>query len=906
MENLTTFIAKKTIGYWNKEIKFSFTNLIKSISDGVIAYYQSNTIDLIKSSISLIDIIELKKKPEILAYSLIIKSLQQSVLEIVNENVDKLKPNFSIIQNFQDYKEYQELVGEIEELIEKQTLTIGIDFFENPCNLSILDPLTEIIKKWFVIFGLTNNEALNSSRKIKSYYVFFLNDNWRKHGEDNKLILEKIITPFASITKIELEWKYYHSFLQKQVEEPVFDEHFGIKDIFIPLFGYYEKPKISDNTQSEIEKHVVETIDSLNKWLLKTKNPEDTIKVISGGPGSGKSTLAKIYASIVAAENHTKVIYIPLQHLNIKEDLSISIEDYLRESNFLSFNPITEIHRLSSRLLLIFDGLDELSKQGKQAFELAKDFITEIQRKCSNINRSKLKFFVLITGRELSIQNQSSCFRRQNQVLNILPYYNRKDNSYVDKSNYLRKDLRDAWWQKYGELKNLNYNGFPKELKNPNLDEITAQPLLNYLVALTYERNKIKFNEKTNLNEIFSDLIKAVFERQYEKKQHRVISELNLDENNFIRILEEIAISAWHSGDVRTTTIQAINEHIESNNLGILFKEFQLGVQSGIARLLTAFYFRQKGFDADQNKTFEFTHKSFGEYLTSRRIVRLLLLLSKKVTEHTLNPDDGIDTKEALRKIIESFGVAQIDYYMLSFLSNEVKLQSKIQMKKVQDNIISLIEYSLRVGLPIETLSPRPDFKTELCYYKNSLLILFVLLKVTSDYTKKKSKIKWPNNIALGEVLSYTNPQKHPRNDLLTRKDRFYYNYTNNRSMINNCLTNLIIEDCYLTSADLTYSDFSNSELINVTLAGCDLFGSEFINTKFNNVNFFRASLRRCTFKNVVFENAKKSNFNLTKDQVADFVKFEKVIGLDSELMKYARNELKKERATIRNIRTKK
>jgi len=56
----------------------------------------------------------------------------------------------------------------------------------------------------------------------------------------------------------------------------------------------------------------------------------------------------------------------------------------------------------------------------------------------------------------------------------------------------------------------------PKELIHPDLDEITAQPLLNYLVALSFTRGKLDFSSDINLNSIYSDLVAAVHERGYE------------------------------------------------------------------------------------------------------------------------------------------------------------------------------------------------------------------------------------------------------------------------------------------------------------------------------------------------------------------------------------------------------
>lgn len=905
MVDKTTLIAKKPTGLWNKEVSFNFKSLFKSLSEGAVAYFSQNNPDLIKSGISLIDAIEFKDKPEALLYSLVVNSFQQTIIEIINENIDKLNPTSKNSFDFQTQDAYQELIKDITEKIEEVDIIITIDFFNNPTTLNILQPLIEITKKWFIFFGFNPNDSINTSKKINSYFVYFLNDNWRKNSDSFQSILNKVITPFANATKIELEWKFYHSLLSKQAEAPVFNESFGLKDIFIDPYAYYE----IEDTKSEIpciERHVIDVSKHLNNWIIKTKNEEDTIKVISGGPGSGKSTFAKMYASRTADMNEIRVMYIPLQHFNIKDDLSTSLEEYIKESNYLQHNPLNTIHDSQTKILLIFDGLDELSKQGKHASELAKEFVYEVQRKAVNINREEIKLYIILTGRELTIQNQLASFRRPFQVVNLLPYYNSDTKIYIDKNKYLDVYLRDLWWNKYSNLKGLNYEKFPAELKSPRLDEITAQPLLNYLVALTYERKVVKFDDNTNLNEIFRDLIKAVFDRQYEKKQHKVITELNLSETNFLRVLEEIAISAWHSGDIRTTTIQKIEQHIENNNLGALFKEFQLGAQAGITRLLTAFYFRQKGIDADQNKTFEFTHKSFGEYLASRRIIGIILLLSKKIIAHDRDPDEGNDRKTALKKVIQILGVIPIDNYLFSFLSNEIKLYSIDEVNNLQSNIISLIEFAMLNGMPIELLSPRPEFRTELNYYRNSLLSLFVFLKISSNVTKRKSSLKWPTSTTLGEIITMLNIQKSSRRRRARQIELVedFPSSDNSNSLMNSCLTNLIIKDCHLASADLTHADFSGSILKNVVFAGADLFGSSFIETTLEDVNFYRANIQVCVFKRATFiYTGENLNHRPHAEQLAQARVIE-VTGLSAKTMEEMRH-IKSKQDQERSVRTK-
>ena len=152
----------------------------------------------------------------------------------------------------------------------------------------------------------------------------------------------------------------------------------------------------------------------------------------------------------------------------------------------------------------------------------------------------------------------------------------------------------------------------PRKLKSNKLIEITSQPLLNYLIAINIKLNdgQILFSARSNLNDIYRELIKGVYNRSYEKREYSPIKGLTLIE--FQRVLQEIAISAWKEGDIRVISLKNIQKQLTETGLINLINLFKEDVKNGISKLITAFYFRQEGLE-DGEPTFEFTHKSFGE-----------------------------------------------------------------------------------------------------------------------------------------------------------------------------------------------------------------------------------------------------------------------------------------------------
>ncbi len=488
----------------------------------------------------------------------------------------------------------------------------------------------------------------------------------------------------------------------------------------MPLRAYYER-EVKVPPEEKLEQGIIEekkheqvVIDlntELKTWLQQAKS-DDAIRLISGGPGSGKSSFAKIFAAQQAKKGQIPVLFIPLHLFKLSDDLVKAVGEFVQIEGFLPHNPLDRGDG-ESRLLIIFDGLDELSMQGKIAAEAAREFVEEVRLKVNQLNQRQTRLQVLITGREVVVQANRSKFRQPHQLLYLLPYFVREDErkDYVDKQRLLKQDQRQLWWQSYGKAKGKEYSGLPPELDRQNLLEITTQPLLNYLVALSIERDKLQFTEDTNLNQIYEDLLEAVYERGYEKHGYRVTE--GIEKYQFIGILEEIALACWH-GDGRTTTVGEIESHCDNSGLGGILHRFQESFhedsKSSIIRLLTAFYFRESGGVRAREKTFEFTHKSFGEYLTAKRIVLGLKLIHEELEERQKNFRKGCDEAKALLNWATLCGASAMDEYLFRFICDEIRLQNPSDVDNWQQTLCRLIEFMLNHGMPMERLIPRPNF----------------------------------------------------------------------------------------------------------------------------------------------------------------------------------------------------
>ena len=195
---------------------------------------------------------------------------------------------------------------------------------------------------------------------------------WRQRASDYQLICDALqSSPFRDLESQELAWKHYTAVLARQVDEPVFGAAFGLRQIYVPLRAWCaerreeksEKPDEIPFGREKIVRVVIPLEDALRQWLHEEKRT-DAIRIVSGGPGSGKSTSVKLFAWEVSSKLGRRVLFIPLHWFDVKGDLSAAVARYARNAARLPRDPL-DPEKGETKLLLIFDGLDELASQGQ-------------------------------------------------------------------------------------------------------------------------------------------------------------------------------------------------------------------------------------------------------------------------------------------------------------------------------------------------------------------------------------------------------------------------------------------------------------------------------------------------------------------------------------------------------------
>lgn len=862
-------VLVKPIPIWKKPVRVDVKSLFVAVGKAAVHSVTLNPEKLGEDVVGAVASLGLDVSVEELAYVFVQRSLLQAMLNLTRESLshfDKEQDHFELLS------------AEVDKVLTKLTIKIDEDFLKNPGKSKFVTEVVRAYAQWMCDLGVSPRSAELLSARLPAYFVFSLASEWKRNSAKYSVLTDLTSSPFSLAVSYERGWSTYFAYLEKRVNENVFDEAFSLAQIYVPLNASYVERSNSHAAREEsflgdYKNVVVDLEREIREWI-KSADKNDAIRVLSGGPGSGKSSFTKILCARLARDGLVKPLYIPLHLIDPTMEVDSEVARFVRDEGLLGFNPLS-LEFAGETLLLVFDGLDELASQGKVAAQVAKDFVRAVERMVERRNLGQNPIFVLVSGRELVIQENETEFRRPRQILCLLPYFvpNEHRSEYSDPEGLLKKDLRETWWKNYGKLSGASYLNMPRQLKIREIDEITAQPLLNYLVALSYGRGRLNFDKRLNLNSIYADLVAAVHERGYEKSRvYRPISHIRLVD--FVRVLEEIGLAAWHGSDGRSTSVNEILHHCRQSGLEALVKSFTEGAEAGVTKLLAAFFFRRNGENVGGDAAFVFTHKSFGEYLTGARIARGIARIVTERTRRIASPDDGFDISDALVHWVRLVGPAEITGYLQEFLRREIQQRSDSELELWQKILIELMSSVVDRHFPVEKLGVH-TFSNSFRYDLNASVALLIALNACSQSIKKVARIDFSSSTSFGSFLRRVCVQRAgPSNPPLMSALSYLDLSGQHLDLIDFYGANL--ECCNFAGVELHFANFGQANLTGVDFSSASLVGSRFGGI-IRHVNFSQARL-----SGAIFEHPRISNVRFVEADLNE-TRFEKGVIEDAD-----------------------
>jgi uncharacterized protein YjbI with pentapeptide repeats len=804
-----------------------FQSLAKLGSNVAKMEFQAAFSDAVKA----LSYVEFKNKPQELAWTLIHRSMTRAVGEALAGLARHQPAEFARLGGLADSRRLD---------AELETLDVTLDdaFFDRPGWCPYVRQVCRRVPGWLVAAGLPQMAADELAGQIPVEFTVRLNEEWLKNQDDLKCLLpESRKTPFSPAVTEEFEWVRYWGCLQDQADRRVFDEDFGVRSVYVPLRAYTDR-----DGGAKVTRTIGMVEDMLDHWL-EAGRADDDVRVVEGDPGAGKSTLARIYAADrfgrTFGGRRWRVVFAPLHHHAFQEErpLDQSVAAYYESVGVTLKKPLDRDS--PDPTLLILDGLDELSRSGHVGLDVIRAFMSSVVglKDGWNTGRKDARLLVLVCGRPIAADVARKVVRRLDAVLNLLPFVTEemdllhttegKEAVLAGRTALLKTDQRANWWDNYATARGQTPtpDAYKEIKKNAGLTPITAQPLLNYLVAFLRE-NSEGAKLPDNLCDIYDLLLRRVWERGWDRPQVPAVGKLEFPE--FCTLLEEVAVAAWHSGDSRNIKVSAVQDRLTPKQRERLL-ELEKKVEDGVLRLLLGFFLRPRG-QVRGDEVYEFTHKSFAEYLIARRIAGLL----NELAEDWKNPSPRHpwNDEQALIEWAKLLGPTRIDKDIMRFVQEEGSRLGKDKGEGWQAVLARLLETVIRDGMPMHQMlakiKPEPTYREMDRWALNAEVAMLRGLGVCRNLLGNATRINGLN-AQLGEWIGGRWSHSMARSsyaflDLQNAQLDSYGLHGMNLRGVDLRGANLF--DADLSGADLCEANLSDATLTMVRLWGTDLSGA--------------------------------------------------------------------------------
>jgi len=164
--------------------------------------------------------------------------------------------------------------------------------------------------------------------------------------------------------------------------------------------------------------------------------------------------------------------------------------------------------------------------------------------------------------------------------------------------------------------------------------------------------------------------------------------------------METMALATWHgdAGENRVATEENFRTALDVTGASDAWERFQQDDGGDVSNLALTFYFKRSDKDS---QGFEFTHKSFSEYLVGRLLFRIATELADDVDRGRLGHDAllGVWLKIA--------GPSHLSEYMYPFIYNEALSLEPEELRRNRNSLQALFVTVIRDGLPAHNTSPK-------------------------------------------------------------------------------------------------------------------------------------------------------------------------------------------------------
>ena len=606
-------------------------HIVQAAAHGVLLQNWGNAIGSLFAAAGTIWV---KRSEEALAWQLLLTGIGEALTEVANQQPPSLI-------NQRD-------VDTISTRVEREAtdVLIPVNFLDHPWNLPPVLLAKNTLLAWLAPPAETPvpQDLVNLGRRFDAALVLGLHRAIRRDEPHYRPLLDLRNDPTGPAWQVLEDWRLYRAWLISEFRTvPVFDENFAVDQLYVPLNAWHQAKRERDAQGGRKKSRAVVRLDDDTMAWLRGERGANRLRLVSGGPGSGKSTAMKALAATLAEKGNddrqADVLLFPLQRFQwrsgIVESVGATLGTY---ADGMQHNPLepTHLRERENPLLLIFDGLDELTASAQVGEAISATFLRDLSTALRYWENRRV--WVIVTGRDAIFGNvEGPASTIPGERYHLLPYHVWENepnapgrDDYHDPDDLLSTDNRENAFRLFAKAKGIPSDELPRIYAHVDLRDVTAQPLLNYFM-LTSGSEEI---ESGNLARIYSRLFEQLHARNRNdrgRSQDAGKPAAGLSQDQFDRVFETMAVAAWRTGGTRAASWDEILEEVKREdsypeNSGDKLEDIFKGIDPGAQRpfRLAAAFFSQN----DQATGVEFTHKSFADYLYARRLAKALAVMS--------------------------------------------------------------------------------------------------------------------------------------------------------------------------------------------------------------------------------------------------------------------------------------
>lgn len=666
-----------------RDISGAAIGLTKAIASLVTTIFSHNVDDIRKGSgaffTNLIDSAlafnkDVSKQIDYDAWDLLRASFASGLAIFISKVELRDKPQGKILEQF-----VQKILERTEKIMDRNHDVISADIFVQPLLIPTLRDASKCIP-----LDIKEFNPIKQPNEIRREFenCLFLGVEAVKNTKPElfKSVESAISGLFVEATEKRSAKLSHEAFIIRGfTQTPIFgqeDTGLTISDLYVKQRCLYFKKELLDTKkESNIQEvrleqktdykkrfvkklHISDLHSEIDMWLAE-RSAEEAIKVVAGGPGSGKSTFARA----IAIENIDKQIYdvlfIPLQDIPSGGSFEQRIATLCLNRTELGFDRVDSPLQWLGRtkpdgsaplkpLLLICDGLDEIAPpDSREAATVTTDFIQALSTWINARNSAGCYVKCIVLGRDGAAEEAFEKIAIDSEHLiyvgGLRPLSNRIDwqnyrsrNLFHDKNDLSKADQRVDYWKKWASFFKLQQNEVPIGLTQEAdgekaLQELTAEPLLLYLLLLTDYLGSKWREAAENRNVVYQEIFNRIYRRDWgnTKSNSRIddtisgghVTTENLKKSEFMALQEALGLAAWPSGG-RVVSQKQFERTLKMYLSEEMFYKLNKNVKVSLKSVALHSYTRNSELD---ESGYEFVHKSLGEYLIGRGLVEINL-----------------------------------------------------------------------------------------------------------------------------------------------------------------------------------------------------------------------------------------------------------------------------------------